>query len=67
MKQPIVDFDIDDEGHWRALLVCGHRQHVRHDPPMTRRDWVLTQEGRKEKIGAELNCRKCDEGAPSDL
>src|SRR5688572_14326000 len=36
-------FDRDDEHHWRAILACGHRQHVRHDPPLTTRDWVLTE------------------------
>ena len=37
MKQKITGFDKDDEDHWRAVLECGHRQHVRHDPPMTTR------------------------------
>ncbi len=60
MKQVIVDFDRDDDGHWRAVLGCGHRQHVRHDPPLTRREWVLTEEGRHEKLGVTLECEKCD-------
>ena len=59
MKQQIVDFDVDDEGHWRAVLSCGHRQHVRHDPPMTVREWVLTEDGRREKLGIVLECEKC--------
>ena len=61
MKQKITDFDQDDEQHWRAVLECGHRQHVRHDPPLTTREWVLTEEGRTSRIGLELDCKRCDE------
>ena len=61
MKQKITGFDRDDEHHWRAILACGHRQHVRHDPPLTTRDWVLTEEGRASRLGLELDCKRCDE------
>lgn len=61
VKQRITDFELDEESHWRALLECGHRQHVRHDPPLRSREWVLTKEGRRERVGLELECRKCDE------
>lgn len=61
MKQKITGFDQDDEDHWRAILECGHRQHLRHDPPMTIRTWVLTEEGRASRIGFELDCKRCDE------
>jgi hypothetical protein len=61
MKQKIVGFDKDDDDHWRAILGCGHRQHVRHDPPLTSRDWVLSSEGRNSRLGFELDCRRCDE------
>lgn len=61
MLRKIVGFDLDDEGAWRAELDCGHYQHVRHDPPLRTRDWVLTPEGRDEKLGAELNCKKCED------
>jgi hypothetical protein len=60
MLRRIVNFDRDDEGHWRAVLECGHRQHVRHQPPLIARPWVLTDEGRASKIGAVLDCKKCD-------
>jgi len=61
MKQRITGFDKDDEDHWRAILECGHRQHVRHDPPLTTREWVLTQNGRDSRIGLELECKRCNE------
>jgi hypothetical protein len=66
MKQKIAGFDKDDEDHWRAILECGHRQHLRDDPPMTTRTWVLTDEGRASRIGFELDCKRCDE-EPSEL
>lgn len=61
MKQKIVGFDLDDESHWRAELACGHHQHVRHEPPLRTRLWVLTEDGRSAMIGVELECKKCDE------
>ena len=66
MKQKIVDFDKDDEQHWRAVLACGHRQHLRHDPPMTTRTWILTDESRATRLGLELDCKRCDEEAAAE-
>jgi hypothetical protein len=66
MERPIVGFHLDEESHWVAELSCGHFQHVRHNPPWSERSWVLTEEGRANKLGALLNCRKCDAGAPPD-
>ena len=60
-ERRIVSFDLDDEGHWRAELDCGHFQHVRHDPPMSVREWVLTEAGRREKLGTKLICQKCND------
>lgn len=58
----VVGFAQDEEGHWAALLECGHRQHVRHDPPLASRPWVLTREGREARLGAELTCVRCRDG-----
>lgn len=66
MKQPICGYHRDEEEHWVAELVCGHNQHVRHDPPWQLRPWVTTPEGRNEKLGMELDCKKCDRGEPRD-
>lgn len=64
--KPITGYHIDAEGHWVAQLSCGHNQHVRHDPPWDRRDWVLSLNGRDAMIGFELYCRKCVDGAAAD-
>lgn len=66
MKQPITGYHRDEEDHWVAQLACGHNQHVRHQPPWVNRPWVESREGRQSMLGVELNCVKCDEGAPED-
>jgi hypothetical protein len=63
VNQRIQGFHADEEGHWVADLECGHGQHVRHDPPWMERPWVLTDESRRARLGAELNCKRCDEMA----
>jgi len=62
----IVGYHTDEEGHWVAELECGHSQHVRHDPPWQRRDWVLSESGRAAFLGYELGCVLCaaDRAAP---
>lgn len=60
MQQAIIGFQQDEEKHWVAELSCGHKQHVRHDPPWQNRPWVTTAEGRNEKLGTALECNKCD-------
>lgn len=67
MNRKITGFDKDDENDWRAKLECGHFQHVRHKPPLMTREWVLTEVGRGEKLGVELDCKKCAEGKPKDF
>lgn len=66
-KQGMVAYHLDEENHWVAELACGHFQHVRHDPPIVTRPWVLTEAGRTSMLGYELNCKKCDAGAPKDI
>ncbi len=66
MHQPITGYHRDDEGHWVAQLACGHNQHVRHDPPLVSRPWVLRADGRAAMLGEVLDCRKCDAGEPPD-
>jgi hypothetical protein len=55
----IVGFRQDDEGHWIAVLNCGHSQHVRHDPPWQVHAWVTTSEGRESRIGKPFHCGEC--------
>jgi hypothetical protein len=66
MQRKITGFHLDEEGHWVAELECGHNQHVRHDPPYVERPWVITEHGRRSRLGHELNCVRCDEGSLRD-
>lgn len=60
MNQRIVGFRQDEHGDWVANLACGHGQHVRHQPPLMNRPWVLTQKGRVQHLGQVLHCKKCE-------
>lgn len=66
LKRKIVGFHEDEQRHWVADLECGHGQHVRHDPPLTDRPWVLSPEGRESRIGLELDCKRCEEPESAD-
>lgn len=61
MQRHITSFTRDAEGHWVARLDCHHPQHVRHRPPLTDRPWVTTEAGRASRIGAPLDCLRCDD------
>ncbi len=61
MKRRIIAFHQDEKQDWVAHLDCGHKQHVRHNPPWMNRPWVTTPEGRAKFIDSPLNCKACDE------
>lgn len=67
MEREIIGFHKDEENHWVAELNCGHNQHVRHNPPLVSRPWVISTQSREEKLGEVLNCLKCDLGMPADF
>ncbi len=60
MLRHITGFHRDDKGDWVAELDCLHTQHVRHQPPFQERPWVVTEAGRAERLGTELDCPLCD-------
>lgn len=55
----IVRFERDDAGEWVADLECGHRVHIRHDPPWQIRPWVLDDATRATKVGTAIECGRC--------
>ena len=68
MERKIIGFHRDPRNDWVADLVCGHGQHVRHNPPFENRPWVVTEDGRASKLGVALNCVRCDAlELPDDL
>jgi tellurite methyltransferase len=60
VQRHITGFHQDDEGAWVAELSCLHGQHIRHRPPFQNRPWVLTDAGRQEHIGTDIDCPLCD-------
>ncbi|WP_369826405.1 DUF3565 domain-containing protein [Alcanivorax sp. DSM 26293] len=60
----ICSFAQDEQGDWVMLLSCGHRQHVRHQPPFINRPWVTREAGRARHLGRELTCNQCQRGMP---
>jgi tellurite methyltransferase len=60
VKTTFAGFHQDGAGEWVAELACGHRRHVRHQPPWELRPWVLTEEGRAAMLGQSLDCSLCD-------
>ncbi|WP_435104887.1 DUF3565 domain-containing protein [Arhodomonas sp. AD133] len=59
MQTTVRGFRRDHEGHWVMELACGHTQHVRHQPPWIRRDWVTTALGRRAMLGRVTVCGWC--------
>ena len=67
MRNPIIGYQLDEEGQWVAKLACGHHQHVRHTPPWQSRAWVTSEQGREAHLGMELDCLKCDRKEARDF
>ncbi len=57
----VTGFSLDEANDRVAELECGHGIHVRHDPPWTVREWVLTEEGRAARLGGWMECKRCDD------
>lgn len=66
MQRRITGFYQDEAKDWVAQLECGHSQHVRHDPPWTVREWVVTEAGRTKRMGSWIECKLCEEEAVGD-
>ncbi|MEM7410021.1 MAG: DUF3565 domain-containing protein [Myxococcota bacterium] len=60
MERRVTAFAQDDDGDWLVSLDCGHRRHVRHDPPWQERAWVLEADEREARIGSAFDCKGCD-------
>ncbi|MFV2060575.1 MAG: DUF3565 domain-containing protein [Gammaproteobacteria bacterium] len=56
----MIAFHQDELKDWVADLICGHTQHVRHQPPFQNCPWVVDERSRKSYIGYQLYCLDCD-------
>ena len=52
--EKIIDFHLNEDNHWLADLSCGQTQHVKHNPTWQQREWVLSDKGRNDFIGFEI-------------
>lgn len=59
-------FEQDEDGAWVAHLECGHRRHVRHEPPFAHAPWILDPAARAARVGQAIECVRCDRGEPPD-
>lgn len=66
MQQKVYGFRQDEAGEWVVELACGHRMHVRHDPPWQVRPWVLDAGKRAAWVDRTMECRICDRAEADD-
>ena len=59
MNRKILSFEIDQDHEWRVILDCGHRRHLRHDPPRETRPQLDNPEARQAVIGRRIECGRC--------
>ncbi|AYC35019.1 DUF3565 domain-containing protein [Pseudomonas cavernae] len=62
----IIDFKQDEDGHWVAVLSCGHTQHLRHQPPWQSRAWVQDPKLRSAQLGSAFICGWCAQERNAD-
>ncbi|MNF90086.1 hypothetical protein D3C84_726390 [compost metagenome] len=62
----LVGYRQDEDGHWVAVLSCGHTQHLRHQPPWQSRAWVLDPALRAAQLGRFFPCGWCAQGLAPD-
>lgn len=60
----VTGFSQDERLDWVMLLSCGHRQHVRHQPPFINRPWVTSEAGRHQHLGMVVTCTQCQRCMP---
>jgi hypothetical protein len=61
VKRRVTGFRKDDAGDWIADLDCGHKRHVRHNPPWVNHAWIISPDGRAAFLGNEIDCGECSQ------
>lgn len=64
VRRTIVEVEVEGPGAVVVTLDCGHRRHVRHRPPFEVHPWVLDARQRAARVGAEIECGRCEAAAP---
>ena len=66
VPRKIVHLEIDGPSALIASLACGHRRHIRHQPPTSLYPWVLDETARQAKLGQDIECLRCIELEPPE-
>jgi tellurite resistance-related uncharacterized protein len=59
LQRTILEFEKDEEDDWRVVLDCGHKRHLRHDPPREIRPQLSDPSVRESAIGNTIDCGRC--------
>ena len=59
MMRTILRFQRDEEQEWTAILDCGHKRHLRHDPPRESRPLLEDPQFREDSLGQKIDCGRC--------
>ena len=66
MQRTILQFEQDEEEQWRVVLDCGHKRHLRHDPPRENRPELSDPRTRESAVGKTIDCGRCVQRLPPD-
>lgn len=61
MQRTILEFETDEDGEWRVLLDCGHKRHLRHEPPRESRPELCDPAARASAVGKSIECGRCEQ------
>ncbi|MCA9777674.1 MAG: DUF3565 domain-containing protein [Candidatus Eremiobacteraeota bacterium] len=59
MQRTILQFEQDEDGEWRVILDCGHKRHLRHEPPRESRPELSDPLARRAAVGKAIECGRC--------
>lgn len=59
MQRTITGFERESASAIVVRMVCGHRRHVRHRPPLEDHAWVLDDASVRGRVSADIECGRC--------
>lgn len=61
MQRRILGFFQEAPNEWVVSLDCGHRRHLRHEPPRETRPELCEPEARQKLLGELIDCGRCQQ------
>lgn len=59
IERKILSIEEETNEEFVASLSCGHKRHLRHDPPRETRPRLLDSQEREAIIGTQIDCGRC--------